>query len=125
MKEALRAKTPPALWEGSEQARELLEGLWDDYSSRPVLRRTRLPHPPRNGDEPGTFEQHHDLYGSLRHLGSSLPSLHCYPVAYPALVVREVAPMALVLTSPRRWTWNRYRNALLAGVASLAGEIIP
>jgi len=122
MKEALRATTPPALWNGSEQVGELLEGLWDDYSSQPVLRRNRRMHHHRDGDEPGTAEQHGDLYGSLHDVGSELPSLHCYPVAYPALVVREVAPMALVLTSPKQWTWERYREALLAGVASLAGS---
>ena len=100
----------------------VVEGLWDDYSSQPVLRRNRRMHHHRDGEEPGTAEQHGDLYGALHDAGSDLPSLLCYPVAYPALVVREVAPMALVLTSPKQWTWERYREALLAGVASLAGS---
>jgi hypothetical protein len=26
-----------------------------------------------------------------------------------------------VLTSPKQWTWERYRDALVAGVANLAG----
>jgi hypothetical protein len=125
MKEALWAKTPPALWKGSRQVGELLDGLWDDYSSRPVLRRNRPPRWPRDREDPGTIAQDRDLYTSLRERGSDLPSLYCYPVAYPALVVREVAPMALVLTSPNRWTWERYRDALLAGVASLAGSAKP
>jgi hypothetical protein len=33
--------------------------------------------------------------------------------------------MALVLTSPKQWTWERYRDALLAGVVSLAGRARP
>jgi hypothetical protein len=125
MKEALRANTPPALWTESAQVGDLLDGLWDDYSSRPVLRRNRRARWDREGEEPGTAQQHNELYGSLRELGSGLPSLHCYPVAYPALDVREVAPMALVLTSQRQWTWERYRDALLTGVANLAGETRP
>jgi hypothetical protein len=125
MKEALWAKTPPALWKGSRQVGELLDGLWDDYSSRPVLRRNRPPRWPRDREEPGTIAQDRDLHTSLRELGSELPSLYCYPVAYPALVVREVAPMTLVLTSPKQWTWERYHDALLAGVASLAGSARP
>jgi hypothetical protein len=125
MKEALRARTPPALWKGSVQVGELLDGLWEDYSSQPVLRRNRFPDPPRDGEQPGSPEQHHELYGSMRELGPGLPSLHCYPVAYPALIVREVAPMALVVASPRRWTWERYRDALLTGVASLARQARP
>src|SRR5580704_14935171 len=99
MKQALRANTPPALWQGSMHVGELLDGLWDDYGSRPVLRRNRPPHPPRDREEPGTIEQNHELYGSLRPLGSNLPRLHCFAVAFSALVVSEVAPMALVLTS--------------------------
>jgi hypothetical protein len=125
MKEALRAHTPPALWTESAQVGDLLDGLWDDYSSRPVLRRNRHARWDREGEEPGTAQQHMELYSSLHELGSDLPSLHCYPVPYPALVVREVAPMALVLTSLRQWTWERYRDALLTGVASLAGETRP
>ncbi len=121
MKEALRVRTPPALWNGSTQVGEMLDDLWVDYSGQPVLRRSRNLHPPRYGEEPGIFEQQHELYDSLRQLGTHLPSLHCYAVAYPSLVVREVAPMALVLTSPKQWTWGRYRDALLAGVASLTG----
>lgn len=125
MKGALRANTPPALWTESAQVGELLDGLWDDYSSRPALRRNHRARWDRDGEEPGTAQQHTELYGSLRELGSDLPSLHCYLVAYPALVVRAVAPMALVLTSLRQWTWERYREALLTGVASLAGETRP
>ena len=125
MKEALRAQTPPGLWSESRQVGELLDGLWDDYSSQPVLRQNRPPHHPHDGEQPGTAKQWGELYGSLRELGSNLPSLHCYPVAYPALVVRKVAPMALVLTSPRQWAWERYRDALLTGVASLDGATSP
>jgi hypothetical protein len=125
MKEALRAKTPPALWNETKQVGELLDGLWDEYSGQPVLRRNRHLHDPLHGEQPGTPSQHGELYGSLHELGSGLPSLYCYPVAYPALVVREVAPMALVLTSPKQWTWERYRDALLAGVVSLAGRARP
>jgi hypothetical protein len=126
MKQALRAKTPPALWQGTDEAGELLDDLWDEYSNQPVLRRNRFPHTPRDLEEPslleapGTSEQRHRLYGSLRQLGTDLPSLYCYAVAYPTLVVREVAPMALVITSPRQWTWERYRDAMVAGVEGLA-----
>jgi hypothetical protein len=120
MKEVLRAKTPPALWMGSDQIAEQLDSLWDDFSSRPVLRRNRRRRPRWDREEPGTSENDHELYTSLREVGSRLPSLHCYSVAYPALVVRPVAPMALVLTSPKQWTWARYRDALVAGAAELA-----
>jgi hypothetical protein len=125
MKDAIRANTPPALWKGSAQVGELLDGLWVDYNSQPVMRRNRFPDPPGDGEQPGSPEQHNELYGSMREVGSGLPSLHCYPVAYPALVVREVAPMALVVSSPTRWTWPRYRDALLTGVASLARQTRP
>ena len=119
MKAAIRANTPPVLWKGARHAGELLDGLWEEYNIRPLLRRNRAPRPPRDREEPGTFEQSHELYGSLRQLGSGLSSLYCYAVAYPALVVRPVAPKALVLTSPKQWTWERYREALVAGVERL------
>jgi hypothetical protein len=122
MKAAIRAKTPPGLWKGGENVSELLESLWDDYSSQPVLRRNRHLHDRLHGEQPGTPSQHSELYGSMHEIGSDLPSLYCFPVAYPTLVVREVAPVALILTSPKQWTWEGYRDALLAGVASLSAR---
>ena len=120
LKEALGATSPPRLWEGSKRVGQLLDDLWDDYAIRPPLRRVQRARDPLYRDEPGTVDQHRELYGMLRSLGSSLPSLHCYPVAYPALVVREVVPMSLVMTYPKAWTWERYREALRTGVRNLA-----
>jgi hypothetical protein len=122
MKEALGATSPPRLWKGSQRAGQLLDDLWDDYALRPPLRRTRQGHESLYRDQPGTVDQHRELYGMLRSLGSSLPSLICYPVVYPALVVREVAPMSLVMTNPKAWTWERYREALRTGVRNLAAQ---
>ncbi|HEV2027026.1 MAG TPA: hypothetical protein VGS16_00665 [Candidatus Dormibacteraeota bacterium] len=118
MQQSLQAKTPPGLWRASKQVGELLGSLWADYSYKPVLRRRRQ-FDPLHAELPGTASQHSQLYDSMHEIGSSLPSVYCFPVAYPNLVVREVAPVALILTSPKQWTWEQYRDALLAGVAKL------
>jgi hypothetical protein len=123
MKEALRANTAPGLWDGSNQVGELFESLWEECSSLPVLRRKRHLHDPVHGEQPGTALQLSELYGSMHEVGSRLPSIYCFPVAYPTLVVHEVAPVALVLTSPKQWTWERYRNALVIGVANLNAHL--
>jgi len=119
MQQSLQAKTPPGLWRGSKRVGELLGSLWTDYSYQPVLRRSRH-FDPLHGELPGTASQHRQLYDSMHEIGSTLPGVYCFPVAYPNLVVREVAPMALILTSPKQWTWEQYRDALLGGVAKLS-----
>jgi hypothetical protein len=123
MKKALWAKTPPGLWDGSQQLREVLESLWEDFSLQPVLRRKHRLYDPLHGEQPGTASQHSELYSSMQAVAADMPSIYCFPVAYPSLVVHEVPPVALVLTSPKQWTWERYRDALVTGVANLSARL--